>query len=98
MQRDPVAYRKSRYFRYITVKKCFPLIYHTCINCGKDYKLEKMMVCRYPNQILELMHEVYGCTHCFSSLSEFKETLENSKIIYTEENWIDERQKLADKM
>ena len=56
------------------------------------------MVCRYPNQILELMHEVYGCTHCFSNLSEFKEILENSKIIYTEENWVDERQKLADKM
>lgn len=80
MQRDPNKKAKEDYYKKIKYRTVHPiLLWYQCDKCGKEFTREKMYEFNGPDVIegdLVLPSffdiHVYGCTHCFGNLEDFK--------------------------
>lgn len=87
MKRDPNKVEKIRYFKNISFRKCFPILYTECCKCKMEYKFESMYECNYINYLVNWYCYKHGCTECFSSEEEFRKFLEDKRYILTENNY-----------
>lgn len=80
MQRDPKEKLKADYFKRIKYRTVHPILFwYQCDKCGKEFAREKMYKFNNPvvkdDFILEPLFDIniYGCTHCFDDLDNFKD-------------------------
>ena len=81
MQRDPSEKYKADFYKRIKYSTFYPIFFwYKCDKCGKEFTREKMYEFNGPSVIegdLVLPSffdmRVYGCTHCFCDLENFKD-------------------------
>lgn len=87
MKRDPYKEEKIKYFKNISIRKCFPIFYRECCKCKMEFRWESMYECVYPHYSTNWYIYKQGCNNCFSSKEDFRKFLEKCGSILTEENY-----------
>ena len=87
MERNPNAYKKRQYYTNIQYRKIRLLIFwEKCDRCGNEFRRETMYELSEPSVIgFSWDYHKRGCSHCFSSIEDFKKWCEENVLLKPED-------------